>query len=67
MIWELFVKWGVPALCGLLSGALLAYLRKLRQEQKALDQQGSMVCVRYKVNATGAYKVGWVDYAKGVQ
>ena len=34
---------------------------------KALDQQGSMVCVRYKVNATGAYKVGWVDYAKGVQ
>ena len=34
---------------------------------KALDQQGSMVCVRYKVTATGAYKVGWVDYAKGVQ
>ena len=34
---------------------------------KALDQQGNMVCVRYKVNTTGAYKVGWVDYAKGVQ
>lgn len=34
---------------------------------KALDQQGSMVCVRYTVNTTGAYKVGWVDYAKGVQ
>lgn len=33
---------------------------------KALDQQGNMVCVRYIVNATGAYKVGWVDYAKGV-
>ncbi len=33
---------------------------------KALDQQSGMVCVRYKVNATGAYKVGWVDYAKGV-
>jgi len=36
VILELVVKWGVPALCGLLSGALLAYLRKLRQEQKAL-------------------------------
>ncbi|MBQ7541352.1 MAG: CHAP domain-containing protein [Clostridia bacterium] len=33
---------------------------------KALDQQGAMVCVRYKVNATGAYKVGWVEYVKGV-
>lgn len=34
---------------------------------KALDEQGTMVCVRYKVNTTGAYKVGWVEYAKGVQ
>lgn len=34
---------------------------------KALDQQGSMVCIRYTVNATGAYKVGWVEYVKGVQ
>lgn len=33
----------------------------------ALDQQGNMVCIRYKVNSTGAYKVGWVDYSKGVQ
>lgn len=34
---------------------------------KALDQQGSMVCIRYKVNTTGAYKVGWVEYIKGVK
>lgn len=33
---------------------------------KALDQQKNMVCVRYTVTATGAYKVGWVDYSKGV-
>ena len=34
---------------------------------KALDLQNGMVCVRYTVNTTGAYKVGWVDYVKGVQ
>lgn len=34
---------------------------------KALDQQGSMVCIRYTVTATGAYKVGWVEYAKGIK
>ncbi len=36
VIWEAVVKWGIPAVCGLVSAALLAYLRKLRQEQKAL-------------------------------
>lgn len=34
---------------------------------KALDQQGTMVCIRYTVTATGAYKVGWVEYAKGIK